>query len=212
MPDVGIQIPPEPVGLVADARARGRDRPRRAVRQRRPHLARASVPEPAPGAQAAAAGGLRADRAPVRLPPVHRPRVDGAGRARHDQAEVLVVHPAARLRAPRRTSPIRPTSRPAAIERARDNQRAHARGADRAVRRAPPRGDRGHAARGRRAARAARRRHRHVRGQPQHQLHERLPGRLRLLRLRPGQALARRLPRRRGRLRGARCARRSTTA
>ena len=45
----------------------------------------------------------------------------------------------------------------------------------------------------RRAARRARRRHGDVRRQPQHQLHQRLLGRLRVLRLRPGQALARRL-------------------
>ena len=36
---------------------------------------------------------------------------------------------------------------------------------------------------------------RDVRGQPQHQLHQRLRGRLRVLRLRAGQAIARRLPR-----------------
>ena len=39
-------------------------------------------------------------------------------------------------------------------------------------------------------------RHGDLRRQPQHQLHQRLHRRLRLLRLRPGQALARRLPRR----------------
>ena len=104
----------------------------------------------------------------------------------------------------RRADPRRP--RAAARSRRRATTSALTqRGADRAVRGAAPGGDRGHAPRGRRAARAARRRHRHVRRQPQHQLHEHLPGRLRLLRLRPGQALARRLPRRRGRLRRARC-------
>ena len=44
MPDVGIQIPPNLADWWPRARRRGRDRPRRAVRQRRPHLARASVP------------------------------------------------------------------------------------------------------------------------------------------------------------------------
>ena len=73
--------------------------------------------------------------------------------------------------------------------------------ADGAVRRAPARGDRADAQRRRRAARAARRRRRHLRRQPQHQLHQHLPGRLRVLRFRPGQALARRLPGQRGRLR-----------
>ena len=84
---------------------------------------------------------------------------------------------------------------PGAIERARDGHAlSHAR-ADGAVRRAPARGDRGHAAGSRRAARAARRRHRHVRGQPQHQLHERVPGGLCVLRVRPGPPLAGRVPR-----------------
>ena len=50
--------------------------------------------------------------------------------------------------------------------------------------------------------RAPRRRHRHVRGQPQHQLHQHLPGRLRVLRIRAGPALARRVPSRGARLRG----------
>ncbi len=44
--------PAEPVGLVAAARGRRRDRPRRPVGQRRPHLAGAPVPEPARGPQA----------------------------------------------------------------------------------------------------------------------------------------------------------------
>ena len=66
-----------------------------------------------------------------------------------------------------------------------------------------PGGDRGDARRRRRAARRARRRHGDLRRQPQHQLHQRLRRRLRLLRLRPGQALARRLPRDAGRLPGA---------
>ena len=46
--------PAEPGGLVGRAGRGGRHRPRRPVGQRRPHLARARVPEPAPGAQAAA--------------------------------------------------------------------------------------------------------------------------------------------------------------
>ncbi len=53
------------------------------------------------------------------------------------------------------------------------------------------------ARRRRRAARGARRRYRDLRRQPQRQLHQRLRRRLRLLRLRAGQALARRLPRQR---------------
>ena len=48
--------PAEPRRLVAAAGRGGRDRPRRAERERRPHLARAPVPVAAPGAQAARAG------------------------------------------------------------------------------------------------------------------------------------------------------------
>ena len=75
--------------------------------------------------------------------------------------------------------------------------------ADRALRRDPARGDRGDAGRRRRAAGRAGRRPGHLRRQPQHQLHQHLHRRLRLLRLRPGQALARRLRGLRGGLRRA---------
>ena len=52
MPDVGIQIPPNLADWWGELVAAGRDRPRRAVGQRRPHLPRAPVPLAAPGAQA----------------------------------------------------------------------------------------------------------------------------------------------------------------
>ena len=76
--------------------------------------------------------------------------------------------------------------------RAGDRQGARGRGADRgradgAVRRDPARGDRGDAGRRRRAAGRAGRRPGHLRRQPQHQLHQHLRRRLRLLRLRPGR-------------------------
>ena len=58
MPDVGIQIPPNLADWWPRARRGGRDRPRRAERERRPHLARAPVPVAAPGAQAAAQDGV----------------------------------------------------------------------------------------------------------------------------------------------------------
>src|ERR687891_2864185 len=57
-PDPG---PAKSVRVVGRARRHRSDRPRRAVGERRPHLARASLPEPAPGAKAARAAGLRAD-------------------------------------------------------------------------------------------------------------------------------------------------------
>ena len=96
----GRADPAQPLGLVAAARGGGRDRPGRPVRQRRPHLARASLPLGPQDAQAPGAGGLRAHRAPLRVPAVHGCRLDRPGRARRDQAEVLELHPAARLGAP----------------------------------------------------------------------------------------------------------------
>ena len=109
--------PAEPGRLVAGARRGGRDRPRRAVRQRRPHLARAPVPVAASRCASACRGRRRALRAPVRLPAVHRRRVDRAARARRDRDEVPRVHPAPR--APRRTTPATRSSAPATAQRAR---------------------------------------------------------------------------------------------
>ena len=196
MPDVGIQVPPN-LADWWDELVRGRrDRPRRAVGQRRPHLSRARLPEPAPGPQAPSAAGLRADRAALRLPAVPRSGVDGAGRPRRGQAQVLELHPAQGLGPPHRAGDRPGRSRPRAIEQGAPGRGADRGGADRAVRRDAPGGDRGDARGGRRAARRAGGRARHLRRQPQHQLHQRLHGRLRVLRLRPGPALARRLPRR----------------
>ena len=192
----------EPRRLVARARRRRRDRPRRPERQRRPHLARAPVPVAAQGPQAARPGRRRADRAPVRLRRVHRPGVGRPGRARRDQGAVLELHPAPRLRPPRRAA-ARAAS---GDDRARPRRRgADRRGDDGDVRRDAARGDRGHARRRRRAARRAGGRDGDVRRQPQHQRLQRLRRRLRVLRLRPGQALARRL---RALARGVRHARR----
>ena len=94
--------PAQPRRLVAAAGRGGRDRPRRAQRQRRPHLARAPVPVAQPGAQAARRRRRRADRAALRLPALHRSRVARAGRARRDQGALLELHPAPRLRPHRR--------------------------------------------------------------------------------------------------------------
>ena len=147
--------PPEPVRLVAAARGRGRHRPRRPVRQRRPHLAGAPVPVRAPDAQAARTARLRADRAAVRVPAVHGPRVARAGRARRDQAEVLELHPPPRVGAPGGAgNPARPGAG-GYRERAR-RRRALGRGAHRPVRGDAAGGDRGHAPGGRRAARRGR--------------------------------------------------------
>ena len=91
----------QPLRLVASARGRGGHRPGRPVGQRRPHLARASVPVRAPDAQAARPARLRAHRASLRVPAVHGRRLDRAGRARRDQDDVLELHPAPRVRPPR---------------------------------------------------------------------------------------------------------------
>src|SRR5215217_1246147 len=176
--------------LVAAADCSGRHRPRRAERQRRPHLARAPVPVAQPGAQAARRRRRRADRAAVRLPALHGSRVARARRARRHQDALLELHPAARL-GPDGGAEGRAA---AGHDRARGRRgTARAGRADGAVRRDPARGDRGHAPGGRRAARRARRRHGHVRRQPQHQRLQRVHRRLRVLRVRRRAALARRL-------------------
>ena len=85
------------VGLVGGAGRGGCDGPGGVVGQRRSHLPRARLSQPAPGPQTAGAAGLRADRAALRLPAVHGPRVDGAGGPRRGQAQVLELHPPPRL-------------------------------------------------------------------------------------------------------------------
>ncbi len=70
----------EPLRLVGGPGRGGRNRSGRTLRQRRPHLPGAPVPEPAPGPQAPAPARLRAHRAPLRLPAVHERRVDGPRR------------------------------------------------------------------------------------------------------------------------------------
>ena len=205
MPDVGIQIPPNLSDWWLPLVEEGRDRPRRAVRERRSHLARAPVPVAAQDAQAAPAEGLRADRAAVRVPAVHGRRVARAGRARRDQAEVLELHPAARVGpAVGPLDPARP-GRAGDREGARRADRLDRGGAHRDVRRDAARGDRGHAPGGRRAAARGRGRRGDVRRQPQHQRLEHLRRRLRVLRLRAGQAVAGRLRARARRSSSAAC-------
>ena len=111
----------EPVGLVGRASAGGRHRPRRAQRQRRPHLARAPVPVARPGPRQASGRGPRAHRAAVRVPRVHRPRVGRPAGARRDQEPLLVVHPAPWLGPPRRG-----VGRPTTPRRARSSTPATA--------------------------------------------------------------------------------------
>ena len=87
------------------------------------------LPVAAPGAQAPRGRGLRADRAAVRLPALHRPRVDRAGRARRRQGALLELHPAPRQSGRTRAAaadPPRPR-RPARSARGRDGGRAQRR-------------------------------------------------------------------------------------
>ena len=91
-----------------------------------------------------------------------------------------------------RADPPRPR-RPARSQRARDGLALSAEELTAMFAETRAGGDRGDARGGRRAARRAGGRDGHVRRQPQHQRLERLHRRLRVLRLRPGQALARRL-------------------
>src|SRR5665811_127579 len=88
----------ESLGCMAGACGGGGHRPRGFVGQRGSHLARGAVSEPASGAQGACAAGVCADRAVVRVPAVHGLGLDGAGRARRGQAEVLELHSAAGVR------------------------------------------------------------------------------------------------------------------
>ena len=205
MPDVGIQVPPNLSDWWVELVRGGRDRPRRPVGQRRPHLARAAVPEPAPGAQARCARGLRADRAALRLPAVHGPGVDGAGRARRRSSSSTGASSRGRGSGRRSERADRPgRSRRGRSRRAREGEALTEDELTALFAETPARGDRGDArwpptsCAAELAGDAG-----DVRRQPQHQLHQHLRGRLRLLRLRPGQALARRLPRRRGGLRRA---------
>ena len=94
----------EPRRSLAGAGCRRRDGPRRAERERRPHLARAPVSLADPGTQAPGSRRHRADRATLCLPAVHRPGVDRPERPGCHQVRVLVVHPAAGVGAARRAA------------------------------------------------------------------------------------------------------------
>ena len=194
MPGVGIQVPPNladwwPELVAAGATDLG------GLSANGDHISpEHPFPSPAPGAQAPGRRRRRADRAAVRVPAVHRPRV-GRRRACSTSSRLkywsfIPRRGSGRGEAPR---PIRRDAVAGAIARARDGV-ALARGrADRAVRRDRPEAieDMRQAADELRAELAGD--DGHVRRQPQHQRLQRLRRRLRVLRLRPGQALARRL-------------------
>ena len=73
LPDVGIQVPPNLADWWPRLVAAGATDLGGPERQRRPHLARAPVPDPRARAQAPGPRRRRAERAPVRLRALHRP-------------------------------------------------------------------------------------------------------------------------------------------
>ena len=195
MPDVGIQVPPNlptggpswwpPARPTSAACRPTATTSRPSTRSRRRIRCASAWPR-----------RRRADRAAVRLPrSTSTPSGSTQGVLDVVKAQVLELHPAARLRrAARRRSPIR--RRPRAARRS--SGRATARRCRREELTAlfaetGPEAIEDDAPGRRRAARRAGGRHGHVRRQPQHQRLQRLHRRLRVLRLRAGQALARRL-------------------
>ena len=215
MPDVGIQIPPNLADWWPELVAAGATDLGGLSRERRPHLARASVPV---ARIRCASSSQPTGYALTERLCVYPQYIDaGVDRRRACSTSSRRSSGASSRGAGRAGTEapfaIQPRSgRPGAIAKAPRRRVADARGADGDVRRDAAGGDRGHAPGGRRAARRARGRDRHVRRQPQHQRVERLHRRLRVLRLRAGQALPRRLRARRARLPSARARRRSTTA
>ena len=107
MPDVGVQVPPNLSDWWAELVEAGAT-DLGGLSANGDHISpEHAFPSPASGAQGAGAEGVCADRAALRLPAVHGPRVDGAGGPRRDQAQVLELHPAARVRAAERGEPRR---------------------------------------------------------------------------------------------------------
>ena len=92
--------PAEPRRLVGRAGRRRRHRSRRALGERRSHLARASRSRRRTrSARSSSATASRSPSACASTPSYIDPEWHGPGGARHDQGALLVVHPAARLRA-----------------------------------------------------------------------------------------------------------------
>ena len=113
MPDVGIQIPPNLADWwddLVDAGATDLG----GLSANGDHISpEHAFPSPHQVRKRLQPQRLRADRAPLRLPAVPGPRVDGAGRARRRQAQVLELHPAARVRPARASVTIDPELAPA---------------------------------------------------------------------------------------------------
>ena len=193
MPDIGIQVPPNLAHWWPELVAAGATDLGGLSRQRRPHLARAPVPVPAPGAQAAATDGVALTERLCVYPQYIDAGVGGPGRARRRSSRGTGASSRAAARAAARTRVIRPDLAAGAIDRAlagaslaeEELTALFAETRPEVIETMREAADELRA--------RARRRHRHLRGQPQHQRVERLHRRLRVLRLRPGQALAGRL-------------------
>ena len=103
MPDVGIQVPPNLSDWWPELVARRRDRPRRPERQRRPHLARASRSRrPTQVRKRLADDGFALSERLCVYPEYIDPEWVAAPVLDVITSRVLVVHPAARQRPPRR--------------------------------------------------------------------------------------------------------------
>ena len=123
MPDIGIQVPPNlsdwwPELVAAGATDLG------GLSANGDHISpEHPFPSPAQVRKRLQARRLRPDRTAVRVLRVHRPRVGGAAGDGRDQDDVLVVHPASRLRAAGRalggatTSPRARSRRPVTAPR-----------------------------------------------------------------------------------------------
>ncbi len=107
MPDVGVQVPPNlsdwwPELVEAGATDLG------GLSANGDHISpEQRFPSPHQVRKGLAPRGYALTERLLRLPAVHGPRVDGAGGPRRDQAEVLELHPAARVGAAARRGPRR---------------------------------------------------------------------------------------------------------
>ena len=122
MPDVGVQIPPNLSDWWAELVEAGAT-DLGGLSANGDHISpEHAFPSPHQVRKELAPQGLRADRAALRLPAVHGSGVDGAGRPRRGQAQVLELHPAAGLRAPDRGDRSTPACAERAIAKGREGE------------------------------------------------------------------------------------------
>ena len=203
MPDVGIQVPPNLADWWGELVAAGAT-DLGGLSANGDHISpEHPFPSPHQVRKALQRDGYALTERLCVYPRLHRPRMALAGRDGHDQGEVLELHPAARLGAHRPARADPPGAVPRAIERARAGRALSAEELTAMFAETRPEAieDMRAAADELRAELAGEAGH--LRGQPQHQHLQRVHRRLRLLRLRAGQALPRRLRARPGGLRRA---------